>query len=269
MAEIKYKKGELLFEGSITTKDNGTFIAGSVQLEKKLNQDVLIIDFDEKEYTCEANKNENENVYGGFTPSGPDFSIYPFALGQASGTLWLFTKNIGTHMVKIYTVMSDSDSNITNKLIAIRNYMDKNLLNLNWNILPQIFEDEGVELTEEAEEYLKETPWNTNWNLFKQIINTDNKTNKEPQTYTYIWTEFGEYFALEWVDPQEAGSTYEDIKNYIENGDIVKFDVTPISTQESEICIYKEEDSNGLVFQKEDDPSITYLFNHNGELHDY
>lgn len=52
---------------------------------------------------------------------------------------------------------------------TIRSYIDKNLTNLNWNILPQIFESEGVELTEEIEGYLRETPKNTNWNVFNSV----------------------------------------------------------------------------------------------------
>lgn len=53
---------------------------------------------------------------------------------------------------------------------TIRSYIDKNLPNLNWNILPQIFESEGVELTEEIERYLRETPKNTNWNVFNKLF---------------------------------------------------------------------------------------------------
>lgn len=55
--------------------------------------------------------------------------------------------------------------------MQVKEYITKNLPNLNWNILPQIFEDEGVELTEEIKAYLKETPGNTNWNIFNSIIN--------------------------------------------------------------------------------------------------
>lgn len=54
---------------------------------------------------------------------------------------------------------------------TIRSYIDKNLTNLNWNILPQIFEENGVELTEEIEAYLRNTPENTNWNVFGSLGN--------------------------------------------------------------------------------------------------
>lgn len=51
--------------------------------------------------------------------------------------------------------------------MTIKEYINKNLPNLNWNILPQVFEEESIELTEEIKAYLKETPGNTNWNVFK------------------------------------------------------------------------------------------------------
>ena len=52
----------------------------------------------------------------------------------------------------------------------IKEYLERNLPNVNFNILPQLFEEEGIELTEEIVEYLKTTPWNTNWNIFNSII---------------------------------------------------------------------------------------------------
>ena len=55
----------------------------------------------------------------------------------------------------------------------LKDYINKNLPNLNWNILPQIFEENNVELTEEIVEYLKTTPWNTNWNIFKQMTDSE------------------------------------------------------------------------------------------------
>jgi hypothetical protein len=54
--------------------------------------------------------------------------------------------------------------------MQIKDYITKNLPSLNWNILPQIFEENNVELTEEIEAYLRNTPENTNWNVLKQIL---------------------------------------------------------------------------------------------------
>ena len=57
--------------------------------------------------------------------------------------------------------------------MQIKDYITKNLPNLNWNILPQIFESDGVELTEEIERYLRETPKNTNWNVFNSVSSSN------------------------------------------------------------------------------------------------
>ena len=53
--------------------------------------------------------------------------------------------------------------------MKIVEYLDKNYPSINWNILSQLFEEEGVELTEEIREYLDETPWNTNRNMLKNF----------------------------------------------------------------------------------------------------
>ena len=61
--------------------------------------------------------------------------------------------------------------------MEIKDYITKNLTNLNWNILPQIFEENDVELTEEIEAYLRNTPENTNWNVFYNLITGEETTN--------------------------------------------------------------------------------------------
>lgn len=49
-------------------------------------------------------------------------------------------------------------------------YMNQTLPNsFNWNILYQLLEEDGIELNEIAEEYLRTTPWNTNIVIFKQL----------------------------------------------------------------------------------------------------
>lgn len=56
--------------------------------------------------------------------------------------------------------------------MQIKDYINKNLPNLNWNILPQIFEENNVELTEEIEAYLRNTPENTNNAILKELLNS-------------------------------------------------------------------------------------------------
>ncbi len=53
--------------------------------------------------------------------------------------------------------------------MTIKEYIIKNLPNFNWNILPQIFEENGVEMNEEIEAYLRNTPGNTNWSILEQL----------------------------------------------------------------------------------------------------
>ena len=60
--------------------------------------------------------------------------------------------------------------------MEIKEYINKNLPNLNWNILPQIFEENGVELTEEIERYLRETPKNTNNAILKELLNSTSQS---------------------------------------------------------------------------------------------
>lgn len=53
--------------------------------------------------------------------------------------------------------------------MQIKDYITKNLPSLNWNILPQIFAENGVEINEEIEAYLRNTPENTNWSILEQL----------------------------------------------------------------------------------------------------
>lgn len=60
--------------------------------------------------------------------------------------------------------------------MEIKDYITKNLTNLNWNILPQIFEENSVELTEEIETYLRNTPENTNNAILKELLNSTSQS---------------------------------------------------------------------------------------------
>ena len=61
--------------------------------------------------------------------------------------------------------------------MEIKDYITKNLPNLNWNILPQIFEENSVELTEEIEAYLRNTPENTNNAILKELLNSTSQSD--------------------------------------------------------------------------------------------
>lgn len=60
--------------------------------------------------------------------------------------------------------------------MEIKDYITKNLTNLNWNILPQIFEENNVELTEEIEAYLRNTPENTNNAILNELLNSTSQS---------------------------------------------------------------------------------------------
>ena len=58
--------------------------------------------------------------------------------------------------------------------MQIKDYITKNFPSLNWNILPQIFAENGVEMNEEIEAYLRNTPENTNWSILEQLGGSGN-----------------------------------------------------------------------------------------------
>ncbi len=175
MADINYKKGELLFNDTITTIQQDSSNMYTSPISSLITQNVIIVEFNEIEYICSAKDAPIGKVYG-LSETGIAFANYPFvlAIGENNGQnmIILSTENPGTYSLKIYEAIEDSesDSDISNESVTIRSYIDKNLPNLNWNILPQIFESEGVELTEDIEKYLRETPGNTNWNLLRFLL---------------------------------------------------------------------------------------------------
>lgn len=71
--------------------------------------------------------------------------------------------------------------------MKIKNYLDKNYPSINWNILSQLFEEEGIELTEEIRDYLNTTPWNTNANILANwgIVGESDSEPSESFTVTY------------------------------------------------------------------------------------
>ena len=109
MADIKYKKGELLFSGDISTNSQGApYQTGTYSnFPIQLNENRLIVEFDGVEYTCEANDVESY-TYGAYSTQGVDFTNYPFGFrtipDRTYYMLALYTKNPGTYNIKIYKV---------------------------------------------------------------------------------------------------------------------------------------------------------------------
>ena len=113
MADIQYKKGALLFSGDITTDGNNS-PQGHAIADFELGQEVLIINFNNVEYTCKTvHMNENDYRYGYWTEAVRDFSVYPFGLVHFNDSLHdynqlqLFTENPGTYSLQIYKAVPD------------------------------------------------------------------------------------------------------------------------------------------------------------------
>lgn len=175
MADTKYKKGELLFGKVITTyatpNDSGANSTKQISLE--LNQDVLIAIINDIEYVCEANKTEFGNVYGGFSPSGPDFSIYPFAYytfynsSSESNLLSFYTENPGTYSLHIYAAIEDTDSTPLFPTDFIIDYLMKSPQNSNWNVLSSLLGDGDWS---RLKAYVETTPKNMNRQVLKALL---------------------------------------------------------------------------------------------------
>lgn len=100
----------------------------------------------------------------------------------------------------------------------LKEYINKNLPNLNWNILPQIFEESEVELTEEIKAYLKETPENTNWNVLKGLQKNDGNVflslmisggtsgDDGEGIYSSIWTDTVDNSTIEKINYLTSGA---------------------------------------------------------------
>ena len=79
--------------------------------------------------------------------------------------------------------------------MTIKEYIIKNLPNFNWNILPQIFEENGVEMNEEIKAYLRNTPENTNWSIFEEILEATEDREDRPMVVTANFNNSGEDFS--------------------------------------------------------------------------
>lgn len=188
MADITYKKEELLIDEVVTTTQPPgeaivNFSVGSFQTQMTLNQDILIIEFDGTEYICEAFSTEagleTLKAYGGISSEGAqDFSIYPFIIGN-EGTgpsveemvitevIGLYTENPGTYTVKIYTAVEDTDSTPLSPTDFIIAYLMASPQNSNWNVLSTLLGDGDWS---QLKAYVETTPKNMNRQVLKALL---------------------------------------------------------------------------------------------------
>lgn len=126
--------------------------------------------------------------------------------------------------------------------MLIKEYINKNLPNLNWNILPQIFEENKAELTKEIENYLKETPGNTNWNVLNQM----NKSKSGIILFSKDCT-FTKPAPVDWVFYQDNTIPKEDIFDKLIAGDKIK---VTIGENSSTGIITEQKASSGYDINK-------------------
>lgn len=147
--------------------------------------------------------------------------------------------------------------------MTIKEYINKNLLNLNWNILPQIFEEDEIELTDEIKAYLKETPWNTNWNLLKEMFEGKNpqRTIAFQGLITTVKSNGHDPYASKTI----SNATIPTGQDYI----IITVDGVEYNLPSYETVGYGEVGSNGPSFANYPcfvtvEPSGFIFFTHNG-----
>ena len=174
MADIKYKKGELLFNGDITTinpnNDTCAHINASIVLDSELNQDILVAEINGVEYVCEAVILNSEKMYGGITQTGLDFTKCPLFFNSYitdAIKLGAYSENPGTYNLKIYTAVEDSDSAPLSPTDFIIAYLMKSPQNSNWNVLSSMLGDGDWS---KLKKYVETTPHNMNRMVLESLL---------------------------------------------------------------------------------------------------
>lgn len=95
-----------LFSESITSVELTNDIYGvALTYSQLIDADTITVTFDGTEYVCNRIEAFDNHYYGGFSESGPDYSVYPFAIETKASGNTIFTETAGT-----YTVSASSDT---------------------------------------------------------------------------------------------------------------------------------------------------------------
>lgn len=171
MADTQYKKGELLLDETITIEAGGSYNFGILQTQRVLTEETVIVIFNDVEYICEAtHMGEDSIVYGEFNNGAPSFTNYPFNIGnnEVSPTqIVVFTENPGTHTIKIYTAVEDTDSTPLSSTDFIIAYLMKSPQNSNWNVLSTLLGDGDWS---KLKAYVETTPKNMNRQILRVLL---------------------------------------------------------------------------------------------------
>lgn len=94
----------LLTQETVTTVDVDGMASGQFSYSTPIDADVIAVTFNGVEYECPRIEIDGLSFYGGMGEYGPDFSVYPFAIGEIDGANMLATESEGTYAVKIEAV---------------------------------------------------------------------------------------------------------------------------------------------------------------------
>lgn len=92
-----------LFNETVTTVNQGGMYRASFVYAAPINYNTITVIFNNNEYTCSRIDAFGNYYYGGFSESGPDFSVYPFAIECNTGlnSNNIYTSTEGTYSVAV------------------------------------------------------------------------------------------------------------------------------------------------------------------------
>lgn len=112
-----------LFSETVTTVASGGMYAGILEYSNRVDSETITATFNGTEYTCPRIDAFGSFFYGGFSQSGPDFSVYPFAIQSSqSGSNQLYTETAGTYTLTVAVegiAISDTFSSAVGKSIVV------------------------------------------------------------------------------------------------------------------------------------------------------
>ena len=178
MADIKYKKGELLLNETFETvklNDQAPFCVAMKNISTNITENIVIIDFNGTEYTFIGMVSPYDTgiIYGGFDTNNytPDFIDYPFVCTSAETEgqymCGLYTEVPGTYTFKVYTAVEDTDSSTPIPTDFIIAYLMKSPQNSNWNVLSSLLGDGDWS---RLKAYVETTPKNMNRQVLKALL---------------------------------------------------------------------------------------------------
>lgn len=108
---------QTVFEGSVTTTDQGGDFSGEISGLTSLTADTIKVTFNGVEYELP----KTQNGYGAETKLGIDFSEYPLYIEATSTPYMLYTESAGTYTLKIEEPQSGGSSDFSTAEVTVVN----------------------------------------------------------------------------------------------------------------------------------------------------